>query len=250
VRISVALLIHACCASYKMKNLILIIASVLLIGKIGFSQSLENRKIRLPIWTFHQKNVSIYGVSLGAYSLVGDYRNTVTNGIRIEAPGLGFIGWIFGGSQLDRIDTITNGIKRKDFSFSEIVNGLNISSGSLGSINYNGLTLALGAQSGELLNGLSIVGLTSSFHKINGVCIGGILVNETLQLNGIQVSLGNSAVVMSGLQIGGVNEAKTMKGIQIGIVNKTYKSKGIQIGLWNINEHRKFPITNWNFKKQ
>jgi hypothetical protein len=233
-----------------MRNLLLISISILLIGKIGFSQESEKRKLRLPIWSFHEKNTSIYGVSLGAYSLVDNNRNTVSNGLRIELPGLGFIAWMANGSIISDIDTITKGIKRQDFNFSETVNGINISSGSLGSINYNGISLALGSQSGELLNGLSISGMTSSMHKVNGICIGGILLNETLQLNGIQIgSVTNGAILMCGLQVGGYNEAKTMKGIQIGIVNKTYKSKGIQIGLWNINEHRKLPIINWNFKK-
>jgi len=232
-----------------MKKLLLIIISLLLIGKIGFSQESEKRKLRLPIWTFHDKNVSIFGISIGAYSTAIDYRNTVTNGLRIETPGLGFLVLLGNGSPISHIDTITKGINRQDFNFSEIINGINISTGSLGSINYNGISLAFGGQTGELLNGLSISGLTSSINKVNGVSIGGLLVNETLQLNGIQISGANTCIIMSGIQIGIMNEAKNMKGVQVGLINKTFKSKGIQLGLWNVNEHRQFPIINWSFKK-
>lgn len=232
-----------------MRKLLLILISVLFIGKIGYSQDINKRKLRLPIWTFHEKNVSIYGVSLGAFSWCDNNRNTVTNGIRIEAPGIGFLTLLGNGSPMSDIDTITESIKRQDFKFSEVVNGLNVSSGSWGELNYNGITIALAGQNGFLTNGIAIAGLWNSINKVNGISIGGLLLNESLQLNGIQIAgMANGAIILTGLQIGVLNEAKTMKGVQIGLFNKTYKSKGLQIGIWNINEHRKFPIINWSFK--
>jgi hypothetical protein len=39
-----------------------------------------------------------------------------------------------------------------------------------------------------------------------------------------------------------------MKGVQIGLINKSKKLKGLQIGLWNVNQKRKLPLINWNFK--
>lgn len=234
-----------------MRYLLLIIITFLLVGKTGFSQESEKRKLRLPIWTFHDKNVSIYGISVGAFSWTGNNRNTITNGLRIEVPGIGFLTLLANGSPMSHIDTITKGIKRQDFEFSEIVNGINISSGSWGELNYNGLTLALAGQNGFLTNGVAIAGLWNSINKVNGVSIGGILLNETLHHNGIQIGgIANAAIIMKGLQIGIMNGAKSMDGIQIGLFNKTFKSKGLQIGLWNINEHRKLPILNWSFKKE
>lgn len=49
----------------------------------------EIRKLRLPVWSFHEHNVNIYGVSIGAFSYENDYRNTVSNGVRLELPGVG-----------------------------------------------------------------------------------------------------------------------------------------------------------------
>ncbi len=39
-----------------------------------------------------------------------------------------------------------------------------------------------------------------------------------------------------------------MKGLQIGVVNKAKRLRGIQLGIWNINERRKLPLINWNFR--
>jgi hypothetical protein len=40
-----------------------------------------------------------------------------------------------------------------------------------------------------------------------------------------------------------------MSGLQIGIVNKSKNLRGIQIGIWNVNQKRKLPLLNWNFKQ-
>jgi hypothetical protein len=230
---------------------ILLIILYLLNIQIVFSQDTNKRKFRAPIWTFHEKNASIYGISVGAYPAgLGYERNTATNGIRLEVPGIGLLLLLVNGSPIDKVDTLKEGVKREDFDFSEIVNGINISTGSAGAMNYNGISIAIVSQNGYLTNGIAIAGLTNSMNKVNGVSIGGILVNEALQHNGIQIGGGNSAIIMSGLQIGVVNVAKSMRGLQIGMINETKDSFGFQLGLWNKNEHRRLPVINWNFKKK
>ena len=234
-----------------MRHLLRALITLFLISQIALVQASEKRESRLPLWTFHEKNVSIYGLSIGGFSGYGFNRNTVTNGVRLEIPGIGFLAPLGNGSPVSDIDTIGHGIKRQDFVFSEIVNGINISTGSWGELNYNGLTIGLFAQNGYLANGLAVSGLWNSVNKVNGISFGGLLLNEALQHNGIQVGgLASSSIIMSGVQIGVLNEAKTMSGVQIGLINKTNKSRGFQFGLWNINERRRLPLINWNFRNK
>lgn len=216
------------------------------------NQANEIRKLRLPLWSFHEHNANIYGLSIGAYSYENDYRNTISNGVRLELPGVGMFaltGFMNAPPNI-RVDSLHRGFKRSDFEFSEIINGLNLSSGSWGDINYNGLAIALVTQHGNLCNGVSVVGLFSSLDKVNGVAAS-MAMNNVLHMNGLQIALfNNRAILMTGIQVSGYNEAKKCKGVQIGIVNKTENSKGVQIGLLNINEHRTLPLINWNFKRK
>ena len=235
----------------KMRPFPFILIAITLLSQIALSQETIKRKTRFPIWTFHESNVTINGISVGAFSWLGNDRNTVTNGIRLEVPGIGIMALAGNGSPISDIDTIPEGIKREDFEFSEIVNGINLSTGSWGEMNYNGVTLALVAQNGYLANGMAAAFVWNSINKVNGVSVGGFLANECLHHNGFQIGgFGNLSIIMYGMQLAVRNEAKTMRGVQIGLYNKTYNSKGVQFGLWNINEHRKLPIINWSFGKK
>lgn len=233
-----------------MNHLFQISFPILFACQLAIAQTPEKRELRLPLWTFHEKNVSIYGVSIGSFSWVGNNRNTVTNGIRVEVPGIGFLAPLGNGSPMSDIDTISQGLRRQDFDFSEIVNGVNLSTGSWGDLNYNGLTIGIIAQNGLIANGIALSGLWNSVNKVNGISVGGILLNESLQHNGVQIGGVSSSIIMYGLQIGVLNQAKTMKGLQIGLINKTGKSSGLQLGLWNINEYRKLPLINWSFRNK
>ena len=213
-----------------------------------FSQE-YNLKKRYIIWTFHTENTTVNGISLGAFPNLNDKSRFVkTNGIRLEIPGLGFLAPLGNGSPISRIDSVSGKFNRKDYKFDEIINGINISTGTVGKVNYNGITIGAIAQFGELNNGIALAGIWNAMNKSNGIQIS-LLANEALYSNGVQISLGNSAIIMNGLQIGGNNYSKEMYGIQIGILNKSKNTKGLQIGIWNINEKRKFPILNWNFGK-
>lgn len=200
-----------------------------------------NKKTRNFIGTFHTNNTTINGISVGAFPNYTDQvRFVKTNGIRIEAPGIGFLAFMAGNSLLLGSD---NNI------YEEIVNGINISSGTIGDVLYNGITIAAVVQNGKKNNGIAITGMWNAMNIMNGVQISGLL-NEAEYSNGLQVSLSNTTLYMKGIQIGGVNHADNkMTGLQIGLYNRSGKTKGIQIGLWNVNEKRSLPIINWNFKK-
>jgi hypothetical protein len=71
-------------------------------------------------------------------------------------------------------------------------------------------------------------------YKVNGVS-GVLWVNFTEIIRGLQFSLL-------------WNDSYETKGVQIGLINRSKKLKGFQIGLWNINQKRKLPLINWNFK--
>ncbi|WP_298777728.1 hypothetical protein [uncultured Polaribacter sp.] len=215
------------------KNVILILFFISI--KI-FSQNFNEKK-RYIVGTFHTQNTTINGISFGAFPEFNNKKRFVrTNGIRLEIPGLG-IGAI-----------IVNGIVDTNEETDEIINGLNISSGTIGNVSYNGLTFGLFIQSGTEINGVAIAGIYNAMERLNGIQIGGFL-NKSSYNNGIQIAIVNNiSEYMKGIQIGIQNNvSQNMIGIQIGIFNKSNNTKGIQLGLWNINEKRKLPIINWNF---
>jgi hypothetical protein len=182
------------------------------------------------IGTFHQRNVQHNGLSFGFASTMADSMNGKTNGLRLEVPGIGMISFMGNG-----FPNATEPFDLTNFKYSEVINGLNISSGSWCECNYNGLTIGLVGQFGVLGNGLSLAGGWNIIDKQNG----------------LQVSmLANSSYYMNGVQIAAYNFANTGKGLQVGIRNKSKKFKGVQIGIWNTNEKRSLPIVNWNFGKQ
>ncbi|PXY38891.1 hypothetical protein DMB65_20745 [Flavobacterium cheongpyeongense] len=227
----------------------IIIISFLTFFSINVFSQEYNLKTKYLFWTFHAENTTVNGISFGAFPNLNDKNRFVkTNGIRLEIPGIGFLAPLGNGSPISRIDNVSGKFNRNDYEFDEIINGLNISTGTVGKINYNGITIAAIAQFGELNNGIALAGMWNAMDKSNGIQIS-LLLNETLYSNGVQISLANSAIIMNGIQIGGNNYSKEMYGIQIGILNKSKQTKGLQIGIWNINEKRKFPIFNWNFEK-
>ena len=235
------------------KNKLLLIASLLLIT-ISVSSQSYRKKTKWLFGTFHTQNTTINGISVGAFPQFNNKKRFVrTNGIRLEVPGIGLLGFMANGSLLPYGKT------------QEIVNGINLSGGTLGAIEYNGITLGFVTQSGNLNNGIAIAGMINSINDSNGIQAT-FLLNESENMNGLQLAIGNTTNYLNGLQIGGSNNVDyamnglqvgianfsdgKMTGIQIGLFNRNYNSKGIQIGLWNVNEKRKLPIINWNFKSR
>jgi len=181
------------------------------------------------IGTFHTSNVEYNGLSFGFVSTMEDNRNVKTNGLRLEVPGIGIVSFMGNG-----LPNATEPFDLTNYKYSEIINGLNISTGSWCDCNYNGLTFAAVGQYGKLGNGFSLAGGWNIIDKQGGVQI---------------AIIANSSYYMKGVQISGFNYINSGSGLQIGLLNRSKNFKGIQIGLWNVNQKRKLPILNWNFKK-
>ena len=210
-----------------MKHLIILTLSLFLLNNLyGQDSSMLKKQI---IGTFHTSDTEINGFSFGFASTMGDERNVKTNGLRLEVPGIGFLSFMGNG-----FPNATEPFKLDDYKFSEVVNGLNLSSGSWCDCNYNGITVGLFGQYGKLGNGLSLAGAYNIIDKQNG----------------IQVAvIANTSYYFKGVQISAFNFAHHAKGLQVGLVNRSRGLKGIQLGLWNVNQKRQLPIINWNFKK-
>jgi hypothetical protein len=116
--------------------------------------------------TFHTENKIFNGLSFGFASTMADDRNVKTNGLRLEIPGIGFLSFMGNGfpNAKEPFD-LTN------HRFSEVINGLNISTGSWCDCNYNGLTIAAVGQYGKLGQGFSLAGGWNIIDKQNGLQI-------------------------------------------------------------------------------
>ena len=179
----------------------------------------QKKKVYLPAWTFQQRNAAIYGLSFGLWNFSDSIRNTATNGIRFSLIGEGIlVGFVPESPVFDNDSSLTE--MEKDVP-TEVINGINISgTGIAGTYLVNGISIGLVGHLTRKTNGLSAS--TLNFSQIH---------------NGIQFSIF-------------VNECYRMNGMQIGILNKSRQTRGIQIGLWNVNERRKLPLINWNFRRK
>lgn len=212
-----------------------LILLMLLVSTIAANAQSPERRNRFPAGTFHKKNQNINGISVGLYSGLDDEeeekRNVHTNGIRLEAIGLGLI--------LPLIPSDPTADDEKSFQAimadppSEVINGFNLSpAGTVCDCINNGISAGLIGQMNRQVNGIS-----ASF-----------IMNLSQKHNGLQIAMGNSSYVMNGVQIGLSNSGGRARGLQIGLLNSATNFKGVQLGLWNVNQKRKLPIINWNFK--
>jgi hypothetical protein len=236
-----------------------IVTLIYLITATVFAQdSISNHKTKFPIWTFHQNNVTTHGLSLGLASWEGDKpRNVNTNGIKIEAIGLGLLVPLIPKSPV--VETDSSFVKLKKEPLSEKINGValsasgtvcncltnGISAGFLGQINsyVNGVSAILAFNFSQKNNGLMLAAFNDAY-IMNGLQLG--FSNNGFKSKGLQVGiLSNSNRSISGMQLGTYNKSENLKGIQIGIFNVSEKTRGLQIGFWNINEKRSLPFINW-----
>jgi len=200
-----------------------------------------------PIWTFHQRDINIHGISVGLWSLNSKPRHTNTNGIKFELIGVGLGIPLIPQSPIVETDSALIAFQQ-EYPLSERINGLNLStSGTLCDCLTNGLTAGFVGQINFQVNGVS-ASVFMNFNQVhNGIMIA--CFNEAYSMNGLQVGFSNNGYKTKGIQLGIIgNESEEMKGLQIGIYNKSEKHKGLQIGLWNVNQKRKLPLINWSFR--
>lgn len=203
----------------------------------------SQNKFRLPIWTFHDNNTTIAGLSFGLTSTEKRV-NVKSIGLHFELLGLGIIVPMMPSSPLK------DSFKYEELSkelISEKIYGLNISPFGTASntIEISGISINGIASISRKTNGLSFSLLGNCADITNGGQFG-LIGNEVQIINGLQIAISNHARIKSnGLQLGGINYSQKHIGIQIGIYNKAKTLRGIQIGLWNVNSRQKFPIINW-----
>ena len=194
-----------------------------------FCQNNHNRHI---IWYLPSLNSRIEGIAAGlainSFKKSSSVSTTIVNGISIELIGFGIFMPL----------TSNHPLYNKGESFyqnSENMDSL-VNSYRLAKYSINGISLSSAGIAGKdvKINGVNLSGLNTLTGKTNG-----LLASTLINING----------VVNGVSIGGlINNTIQTKGLQIGIFNKTKRLRGIQIGLWNVNEKRKLPIINWNFK--
>lgn len=206
---------------------------------------IERTNLYFPIWTYHQKNAAIQGLSVGLWSIASDARNTHTNGVKLELIGVGWVMPLMGSSPVVDSDTALNVLLKTPLS--EKINGLNVSAtGAVCDCHTNGISVGSIGQINFQVNGVSISLLLNLSQKQNGIMVA--FYNEAFAINGLQLGFYNIGHKAKGLQVGGLrNEATKISGVQIGIVNSAQDLKGFQIGIWNTNQKRKLPLFNWSF---
>jgi len=189
----------------------------------------DSRRPMLPIWTYQDKNRDIYGLSLGIHSR-GKFFNTRTNGLRIEAVGIGII-----LSMMPHFPENNDSVHLHIMSepARQIVNGVNLSPlGSMCFCDVNGISLGGWGQWMRSVNGFSASLFMHLTERHHGISFGAWNVNT--QTKGLQL-----AIIY--------NQSMSIQGMQIGLFNKAYRLQGFQIGLWNVNAKRKLPLLNWSF---
>jgi len=214
-----------------MKNITIITTVLFLFLTISSFGQINQKKDYFPAGTFHQDSINIHGISVGLWSFNDEPRNTNTNGIKFELIGVGIALPLIPRSPI--VETEEDFVKLNQKPLSERINGLNLStSGTVCHCVTNGFTAGFIGQINFKVNGISTSLVMNLVQKQNGFMAS--MFNDAYSVNGLQVGLGNTGV-------------KT-RGAQIGLINNSKNLKGIQIGLWNVNQKRKLPLINWNFR--
>jgi hypothetical protein len=230
-----------------MSQIKIITTALLVILTINATSQTIKRKNYFPIWTFHQDNININGISIGLLTVDNGPRFTNTNGIKFELIGFGVLLPLIPRSPIVETDSAFVNLKQQPLS--ERINGLNLStSGTFCHCLTNGLTAGLIGQINFHVNGISTSLYMNFNQKHNGLMVA--MFNEAYYMNGLQIGLSNYGSKTKGIQLALIsNKTNDMNGLQIGLFNKSKKFKGLQIGLWNVNQKRKFPLINWNFNR-
>lgn len=232
-----------------MKKLILT-SLILFASGILFAQESQKveRKFTGPIWTYHDLNSDIAGVSIGFFpnEFLKDTSLTRTYGIRVEAFILSSFYFLAPGSPIS--ETYKSYEQKMKGTPTQQIYGFNLASGTFENIDVHGVSATMFIHYSRKNNGISASGLINIVERGNGIFIAPGS-NQLFKGNGLMASLvwGNFAYEFHGLQISGENHiSKKGAGIQVGLFNKSNNFKGFQLGLWNVNEKRKLPLINWS----
>ncbi len=200
-----------------------------------------------PVWTFNQDSIRIHGVSFGFLTDNVSVGNTLTNGLRMELLGLGFLLPIMPSSPVaDSAEELASVFSR---GANQKINGLNLSTtGTIGNCHVNGMSVGAIGQSLLQVNGIAASAVMNLIQKHNGLMLA--LFNDAYSMHGAQIGCSNKTLHLSGLQMAVINNyAERGYGVQIALINRCQELKGFQFGLWNVNQKRRMPLMNWSFGK-
>ncbi len=194
-----------------------------------FGQTMRKRNI---VWVIPAVNTRINGLAGGliinGLKYKGDSLTTIVNGVSAELFGVGLFVPLAPSDPMFREpdSTYKNKVLRDSI----------IKTYDIAKYRVNGLALSGGGVGGHdiTINGVNISGINSLTGKVNGISVCTFM-NYSGVVNGVSV-----AVLFNG--------TLQTKGLQIALFNRTTKLRGIQLGLWNVNEMRRLPFVNWNFK--
>lgn len=202
------------------------------------------RKLYLPFGTFHQRNSTTIGLSVGLASLVPDSaKNVTTIGVHAEAIGLGL--FIFMGPRTVCARDSVEFMYKESRPSSERIHGVSVSPlGTICDCTLNGIGLNGGGTYVHHVNGISAAWGIAESDRFRGLQAAGF--NITYQGSGLQLGImANGAYKLHGVQLSAQNEAWEMRGLQIGLYNRAKDLKGLQLGIWNVNQKRRLPFFNW-----
>ncbi len=196
----------------------------------------------------NKKNVQVNGCNVGLFSLPDSGKNNFTNGVKLELIGVGIGVPLIPRSPIFETDSAWCAAKKEPLT--ERVNGFSLAlSGTLNAGKINGVTAGVVGNLIYRVNGISTAGMMNFVQGMNGIMLAGHF-NAAYKANGAQFAIfGNDAVYLKGIQVASTNFSEHTYGLQIGLFNKSNNLQGIQLGLWNVNQRRKLPIVNWNFKR-
>jgi len=219
-----------------MKTKLSIIA--LFISLMIFGQ--DSIKIKSSFITVNPQNKHIRNTNGFNVGILDDYQKQKINGLNFQINPLSLL-----------YPLIPQAISVPTEAKSTVtVNGLHLSTGGMmDGEKLNGVGISMYHHS-RITNGLSVNFFNNTSGNLNGVHISGFA-NSSEKGNGLNMAfVENYSDNFKGMQVSMFNESKRLRGIQIGIINKAKNLRGFQFGLWNVNENRKFPIINWNFKSK
>jgi hypothetical protein len=226
-----------------MRVIVLVLIALALSGSVSGQDSLKQR-LRLPVWTFHQKRTTTVGLNLGLGTVRDEPRHVTTIGMHAEAIGIGLF-LLLAPREATARDSVEWGRRLND-PLSERIYGLSFSPlGAVCDCAVHGLSLNGGGVYQRQVNGLSAAFAINEVDLMSGVQAA-MYVNIAFRASGLQASfIHNSAVVLNGVQVSAINKATYGYGLQIGIYNQAKRLRGVQIGIWNVNQRRKWPLINW-----
>jgi len=202
--------------------------AVLLNGFMFSQDSLNIRSDKPKVFGFSpsKKTKNVNGILLKYYDEIdAEISPKKVNGLGLGMNGLGIffpflmlvnVGsinhWGFSDLQMDKLPEKMNKIS-----------GVQISIINMEPTVTNGLEFNVSSNIGapSVINGVSVSPLYNFHHTSNGLVISSL-----------------------------ANISEKCRGFQIALFNSCNDAKGLQIGFWNINQKRKLPLINWNFKSK